>query len=54
MKILLALSRLGSPPEKQPTPPAKPFDDGLIEIARLLTTVESSRHNTGRRGHDKG
>ena len=42
MKILVALSRLVFPPEQQPTPPAKPFDDGLVEIARLLANASNS------------
>jgi hypothetical protein len=50
VKILIALSRLVSPPEQQPTPPAKPFDDGLVEIARLFAKAESSRNSTDRRG----
>ena len=35
MKILAALSRVAAPPES-PTPRAQPFDDGLVELARLI------------------
>lgn len=35
MKILAALSRVASRPER-PTPRARPFDDGLVELARLI------------------
>jgi hypothetical protein len=52
VKILVALSRLVFPPEQKPAPPAKPFDDGLVEIARLLANTESSRRSTDRRGGD--
>ena len=49
MKILVALRRLVFQPERHPTPPAKPFDDGLVEIARLLTNEESNHHDKDRR-----
>ena len=45
MKILAALRRLVFQPERHPTPPAKPFDDGLVDIARLLTSEEPSHHD---------
>jgi hypothetical protein len=35
VKLLAALSRVASPP-KSPTPRAQPFDDGLVELARLI------------------
>jgi hypothetical protein len=35
LKIFGALSRVASPPER-PAPPAKPFDDGLTTLARLI------------------
>ena len=35
MKIFAALRRVASPPER-PTPRARPFDDGLVELARLI------------------
>jgi hypothetical protein len=35
VKLLAALSRVASPPES-PTPRARPFDDGLVELARLI------------------
>ena len=45
MKILAALRRLVLKPERHSAPPAKPFDDGLVDIARLLTNEESSHHD---------
>ena len=53
MKISVALRRLGFQLERHPTLPAKPFDDGLVEIARLLTNEESNHHRQDRRGDDK-
>ena len=44
MKILAALRRLVFP-VRHSTPPAKPFDDGLVDIARLLANEESSHHD---------
>ena len=40
MNIFAALSRWVFPPEQQPPPSAKLFDDGLAEIARLLAKAE--------------
>jgi hypothetical protein len=45
VKILVALRRWVLRPERHSTPPAKPFDDGLVDIARLLTNEESSHHD---------
>ena len=42
MKIFAARGRLVHRPAP-PTPPAKPFDDGLVEIARLIAREESAR-----------
>ena len=42
MKIFAALGRFVHRPEL-PTPPAKPFDDGLVEIARLIAREEPVR-----------
>jgi hypothetical protein len=43
VKIFAALGRLVHRPAP-PTPPAKPFDDGLVEIARLIAREESAGH----------
>jgi hypothetical protein len=45
VRIWAALHRLVFQPERHSTPPAKPFDDGLVDIARLLATEESSHHD---------
>ena len=42
MKIFAALGRLVHRPAP-PTPPAKPFDDGLVEIARLIAREVPAR-----------
>jgi len=42
VKIFAALSRFVNRPEP-PAPSAVPFDDGLIEIARLIAREESVR-----------
>ena len=42
VKIFAALGRFVHRPEP-PTPPAKPFDDGLVEIARLIAREEPAR-----------
>jgi len=42
VKILAALSRFVYRPEP-PAPSAAPFDDGLIEIARLIAREEPAR-----------
>jgi hypothetical protein len=42
VKIFAALGRFVHRPEP-PTPPAKPFDDGLVEIARLIGREEPAR-----------
>lgn len=42
MKIFAALGRFVRRPEP-PTPPAKPFDDGLVEIVRLIAREEPAR-----------
>jgi hypothetical protein len=39
VKIFAALGRFVYRPEP-PTPPVKPFDDGLVEIARLIAREE--------------
>jgi uncharacterized damage-inducible protein DinB len=53
VKISVALRRLGFQLERHPKLPAKPFDDGLVEIARLLTNEEPNHHSQDRRGDDK-
>jgi hypothetical protein len=42
VKIFAALGRFVHRPEP-PTPPAKPFDDGLVEIARLIAREVPAR-----------
>jgi len=42
VKIFAALSRFVNRPEP-PAPSAVPFDDGLIEIARLIAREEPAR-----------